>query len=47
MSPQTFYRWKQRYHPYHLESLEDRPCPPEPRSNLLDWGKVYNAFRPH
>ena len=29
ISPQTFYRWKQRYDPYHLESLEDRSCRPE------------------
>jgi len=24
ISPQTFYRWKRRYDPHHLESLEDR-----------------------
>ena len=24
ISPQTFYRWKRRYNPRHLESLEDR-----------------------
>lgn len=24
ISPQTFYRWKRRYDPKHLESLEDR-----------------------
>ncbi|MFH1087325.1 MAG: integrase core domain-containing protein, partial [Chloroflexota bacterium] len=24
ISPQTFYRWKRRYRPYQLESLEDR-----------------------
>jgi len=24
ISPQTFYRWKKRYNPHHLESLEDR-----------------------
>ncbi len=24
ISPQTFYRWKNRYNPYHLQSLEDR-----------------------
>ena len=24
ISPQTFYRWKERYNPWHLESLEDR-----------------------
>ena len=24
VSPQTFYRWKRRYNPRHLESLEDR-----------------------
>ncbi|MFC1943559.1 helix-turn-helix domain-containing protein [Chloroflexota bacterium] len=24
ISPQTFYRWKKRYNPKHLESLEDR-----------------------
>lgn len=24
ISPQTFYRWKRRYNPKHLESLEDR-----------------------
>lgn len=29
ISPQTFYRWKRRYNPYHLESLEDRPCRPK------------------
>jgi len=23
ISPQTFYRWKERYHPKHIESLED------------------------
>ena len=29
MSPQTFYRWKRRYNPNHLESLEDRPHRPK------------------
>jgi len=29
ISPQTFYRWKKRYNPYHLESLEDRSCRPK------------------
>ena len=29
ISPQTFYRWKRRYNPYHLESLEDRPHRPK------------------
>ncbi len=29
ISPQTFYRWKCRYNPYHLESLEDRSCRPK------------------
>jgi len=29
ISPQTFYRWKRRYDPYHLESLEDRSCRPQ------------------
>jgi len=29
ISPQTFYRWKRRYNPYHLESLEDRSCRPK------------------
>ena len=24
ISPQTFYRWKRRYNPRHLESLEER-----------------------
>ena len=28
ISPQTFYRWKRRYDPYHLERLEDRSCRP-------------------
>ena len=28
ISLQTFYRWKRRYDPYHLESLEDRSCRP-------------------
>ena len=28
ISPQTFYRWRRRYNPWHLESLEDRShCP--------------------
>ena len=32
ISPQTFYRWKRRYNPRHLESLEDRShCPQHPR----------------
>jgi putative transposase len=29
ISPQTFYRWKRRYDPYHLESLENRSCRPK------------------
>jgi len=29
ISPQTFYRWKRRYDPYHLESLEDHSCRPQ------------------
>lgn len=29
ISPQTFYRWKRRYDPKHLESLEDRSCRPK------------------
>jgi len=29
ISPQTFYRWKKRYNPWHLESLEDRSCRPK------------------
>ena len=29
ISPETFYRWKRRYDPRHLESLEDRPCRPK------------------
>ena len=29
ISPQTFYRWKRRYNPQHLESLEDRSHRPE------------------
>ena len=28
ISPQTFYRWKERYNSWHLESLEDRSCRP-------------------
>ncbi len=28
ISPQTFYRWKRRYNPHRLESLEDRPHRP-------------------
>lgn len=28
ISPQTFYRWKRRYKPHRLESLEDRPRRP-------------------
>jgi len=28
ISPQTFYRWKRRYDPKHLETLEDRSCRP-------------------
>lgn len=29
ISPETFYRWKRRYNPHHLESLEDRPHRPK------------------
>ena len=29
ISPQTFYRWKRRYDPYRLESLEDRSRRPK------------------
>jgi len=29
ISPQTFYRWKHRYNPYHIESLEDRSHRPK------------------
>ena len=29
ISPQTFYRWKRRYNPTHLESLEDRSHRPK------------------
>ena len=29
ISHRTFYRWKRRYDPYHLESLEDRSCRPK------------------
>ena len=29
ISPQTFYRWKNRYNPHHLESLEDRSHRPK------------------
>ena len=29
ISPQTFYRWKRRYDPKHLESLEDRSHKPK------------------
>ena len=29
ISPQTFYRWKRRYNPYHLESLEARSHRPK------------------
>lgn len=29
ISRQTFYRWKRRYNPHHLESLEDRPRRPK------------------
>ena len=29
ISPQTFYRWKRRYSPRHLESLEDRSHHPK------------------
>jgi transposase InsO family protein len=29
ISPQTFYRWKSRYNPLHLESLEDRSHRPK------------------
>ena len=28
ISPQTLYRWKRRYDPYHLETLEDHSCRP-------------------
>lgn len=29
ISPQTFYRWKRRYNPHHLKSLEDRSHRPK------------------
>src|SRR3989304_8068669 len=29
ISPQTFYRWKRRYDPLNLHSLEDRPRRPK------------------
>ena len=29
ISPQTFYRWKRRYNPWNLSSLEDRPRRPK------------------
>ena len=29
ISPQTFYRWRKRYNPYHLESLEEHPHRPK------------------
>ena len=29
ISPQTFYRWKRRYNPRHLESLEDHSRRPK------------------
>ena len=29
ISPQTFYRWKNRYNPGHIESLEDHPHRPD------------------
>jgi len=29
ISPQTFYRWKERYNPWYLESLENRSCRPK------------------
>ncbi len=29
ISPQTFYRWKRRYSPYHLQSLESCSCRPK------------------
>jgi len=29
ISPQTFYRWKKRYNPHHLETLENRSCRPK------------------
>jgi len=28
ISPQTFYRWKKRYNPYDLSTLESRPSRP-------------------
>src|SRR3970040_1415320 len=29
ISPQTFYRWKRRYHPGHLQTLESRSRRPQ------------------
>jgi len=37
ISPQTFYRWKQRYDPRHLESLENRSHRPK-RLRQPTWG---------
>ena len=39
ISPQTFYRWKRRYNPHHLESLEDRSQVTKAREKL-DKGAV-------
>ncbi|MFC2071304.1 hypothetical protein ACFLUU_01095 [Chloroflexota bacterium] len=29
ISPQTFYRWKRRYNPKHIQSLEERSHHPQ------------------
>jgi putative transposase len=36
ISPQTFYRWKRRYDPHHLKSLENRSCRPK-RARRPTW----------
>jgi putative transposase len=43
ISPQTFYRWKERYNPRHLESLEDRSHRPKHVRQPTYSAEVVNA----
>lgn len=45
ISPQTFYRWKRRYDPRHLESLEDRSHRPKHLRQPTAPGELVEAVR--
>jgi putative transposase len=43
ISPQTFYRWKRRYDPRHLESLEGHSCRPKHVRQPTASGEIIEA----